>query len=51
MADAKFITELVEIDFDKEVTSCDKLVLFQKVNDHMKKCNKTSDNPDNESFV
>ena len=47
VADAKFVTELVEMDFSKEVTSRDKLVLFQKVNNHMKKCNETSDDPDN----
>ena len=51
VADAKFVTESVEMDFGKEGTSRNKLVLFQKVNDHMKKCNETSDNPDNERFA
>ena len=39
------------MDFGKKVTSRDKFELFQKVNDHLKKCNKTRDDPDNERFV
>ena len=51
MADPKFFMESVEMDFGKEGTSRDKIVLFQNVNDHLKKCNETSDDPDNERFV
>ena len=51
VTDAKFVTELVGMDFSKESTSCDKLVLFQKVIDQMKICKETIDNPDSERFV
>ena len=51
VADKKFVTELVGMDFSKESTSCDKLVLFRKVIDHMEICKETIDNPDAERFV
>ena len=37
VADAKFVTDLVGMDFSKESTNRNKLVLFQKVIDHMKR--------------
>ena len=51
MADAKFVTELVGMDFSKESTSRDKLVLFRKVIDHMEMCKETIDDPDTERFA
>ena len=50
-ADAKFATELVEMDFSKENTTCDHKVLFQKATDKVARCNKTIDNLDASCFV
>ena len=51
VADAKFVTESVGMNFSKESTSRDKLVLFRKVIDHMERCKETIDDPDNERFA
>ena len=51
MANTKSVTELVEMDFSKEGTSCDKKVLFQKVIDKEAICNKTIDDLDTKRFV
>ena len=46
VADAKFVTELVDMDFSKEGTNCDFKVLFQKVPNKINSCNATIDNLD-----
>ena len=51
VADWKFITELVEMDFSKEDAQHDFRVLFQKVNNKMLICNTTPDNLDAICFV
>ena len=51
VADAKFVTKLVEMDFSKESTSRDKQVLFQKVIDKVASCKETIDDPDAKRFV
>ena len=51
VADAKFVTESVGMDFSKESTSRDKLVLFQKVIDQVEICRETIDDPDAKRFV
>ena len=48
---AKFVTELVEMDFSKEDTQCNPRVLLQKVNDKMLTCKTTPDNSDAICFV
>ena len=51
VANAKFVTGLVEIVFSKEGTSRDKQVLFQKVINKVESCNITIDDPDAKRFV
>ena len=51
VANAKFVTELVDIDFSKEGTNCNFIALFQKVTDKMDSCNATIDNLDAICFV
>ena len=51
VADVKFVTELVEMDFSKEDTKCNFRVLFQKVTNKMVICNAILDNLDAICFV
>ena len=51
VADAKFVTELVKMDFSKEETTHDRKVLFQKVINKMARCNKTINDLDVNRFV
>ena len=51
VADEKFATESVAMDFSKESTSRDKLVLFQKVIDKVASCKETIDDQDAKRFV
>ena len=51
VANAKFVTESVGMNFSKESTSRDKLVLFQKVIDQVAICKETIDDPDAKRFV
>ena len=51
MANAKFVTELVEMDFSKGDTNHDHKVLFQKVTNKVVRCNNTIDNLNASCFV
>ena len=51
VANAKFVTELVEMDFSKEDTKRDFRVLFQKVTNKIVICNATFDDLDVIRFV
>ena len=51
VANAKFVTESVEMDFSKEEPTRDHKVLFQKVIDKVARCNETIDDLDANCFV
>ena len=51
VADEKFVTELVEMDFSKENAQRDFRVLFQKINNKILICNTTPDDLDTICFV
>ena len=51
MANGKFVTESVEMDFSKEDITHDHKVLFQKITDKVVGCNGTIDDLDASCFV